>query len=120
MQSLASALAVALGAAGILTAYLVYSAKVVRAPRPWALLQEKFYFDRAYDAVFYRPAVALAKALYVVVEWPLSSGSIAGVGAGFRELGGLARSLQTGLVRTYALAIAASLALITLVFIAVR
>jgi NADH-quinone oxidoreductase subunit L len=116
----ASIVAVSLGALGILTAWLVYSKRAVRAPRPWALLEEKFYFDRLYDAVFYRPAVACVNVLYALVEGPLVGGSISGIAAGFRDLGGWARSIQTGLVRTYVLAIAASLAVLTLVFIAVR
>jgi hypothetical protein len=37
-----------------------------------------------------------------------------------RDLGSGARVLQTGLVRTYALAIAASLAVVTVVFVVVR
>jgi hypothetical protein len=37
-----------------------------------------------------------------------------------RDLGLLSRRVQTGLVRTYVLAIAASLAVLTIVFVAVR
>jgi len=119
-EGVASAIAVTLGALGILTAWLVYSRRAVHAPRPWALLEEKFYFDRLYDAIFYRPAVASVGVLYALVEGPLVGGSIAGVASGFRDLGGWARALQTGFVRTYVLAIAASLAVLALVFIAVR
>jgi NADH-quinone oxidoreductase subunit L len=120
MQSVASGIAVALGALGILTAWLLYSKRVVPVPRPWALFQEKFYFDWLYDAIFYRPAVTFVRVLYALVEGPLVAGSISGVAAGFRDLGGWARSAQTGFVRTYVLAIAASLAVLTLVFIVVR
>ena len=115
-----SVISVSMGTLGILTAWLVYSRHAIRVPRPWALLEEKFYFDRLYDAVFYRPAVATTRLLYALVEGPLVAGSIAGIAAGVRDLGGWARELQTGLVRTYVLAIAASLAVLTLVFIAVR
>src|SRR6266540_3966907 len=116
----ASGVAVALGALGIFTAWLLYSKRVVPVPRPWALFQEKFYFDWLYDAIFYRPAVTFVRVLYALVEGPLVAGSISGVAAGFRDLGGWARSVQTGFVRTYVLAIAASLAVLTLVFIVVR
>ncbi|HSC20288.1 MAG TPA: NADH-quinone oxidoreductase subunit L [Solirubrobacterales bacterium] len=115
-----SVISVSMGTLGILTAWLVYSRHAIRVPRPWALLEQKFYFDRLYDAVFYRPAVATTRLLYALVEGPLVAGSIAGIAAGVRDLGGWARELQTGLVRTYVLAIAASLAVLTLVFIAVR
>jgi NADH-quinone oxidoreductase subunit L len=115
-----SVISVSMGTLGILTAWLVYSKHWARVPRPWALLEEKFYFDRLYDAVFYRPAVATVRVLYALVEGPLVGGSISGVTAGFRDLGGWARELQTGLVRTYVLAIAGSLAVLALVFIAVR
>jgi NADH-quinone oxidoreductase subunit L len=116
----ASGVAVALGALGILTAWLLYSKRVVPVPRPWALFREKFYFDWLYDTIFYRPAVTFVRVLYALVEGPLVAGSISGVAAGFRDLGGWARSAQTGFVRTYVLAIAASLAVLTLVFIVVR
>jgi hypothetical protein len=47
-------------------------------------------------------------------------GSISELAAGIRELGLGARALQTGLVRTYALAIAASVAVVMVVFVVVR
>jgi NADH-quinone oxidoreductase subunit L len=122
-EAVSSILAVALGIAGIVVAWWIYSARRAAAPRiAWAqaLLAHKFYFDELYDALFYRPAVLLAQGLFALVERPLVFGSISGLAAGIRELGTGTRRLQTGLVRSYALAIAASLAVVTVVFLSVR
>ena len=48
------------------------------------------------------------------------AGSVRELAAGVRDLGLGTRRLQTGLVRTYTLAIAASLAIVTVVFVVVR
>src|SRR5262249_36738295 len=78
-EAVASAAAVVVGAAGIFVAWWIYSAHRARAPRPAAILEHKFYFDELYDGLFYWPTVALAKALYWLVEGPLVGGSIRGV-----------------------------------------
>jgi NADH-quinone oxidoreductase subunit L len=122
-EAVSSVLAVGLSLAGIWVAWWIYGVKRAQAPRiAWAqaLLEHKFYFDELYDAVFYRPAVFLANALLRWVERPLVFGSISELAAGIRELGLGARALQTGLVRTYVLAIAASLAVVMVVFVVVR
>ena len=85
-ETFASIVAVALGLAGIAAAWLVYSAKKYPAPRPWAALEQKLYFDRLYDALFYRPSVATAKILYALVEGPLVGGSLTGIAAGTGRL----------------------------------
>ena len=122
-EAVSSILAVLLGAAGIGVAWWIYGARKATAPRiAWAqnLLEHKFYFDEAYDFAFYRPAVFLATGLMRWVERPLVFGSVRelvrGVGLAGRDTG----RLQTGLVRTYVLAIAASVAVLTIVFVAVR
>ncbi len=115
-----SVLAVALALAGVAVAWWIYSAKRRPAPEPWPELERKFYFDEAYDLLFYRPAVATAKLFYALVERPLVGGSIEALSGAVQRLGAEARALQTGLVRTYALAIAASLAVLAVVFVAVR
>ncbi len=119
MEAIASIVAVGLGLAGIAVAWLVYSAKRYPAPRPWAVLEQKLYFDGLYDALFYRPSVATAKVLYALVEGPLVGGSLTGIATGTGRLAGYVRSLQTGVVRTYVLAVAAGLAVLVLVFISV-
>jgi NADH-quinone oxidoreductase subunit L len=119
-EVVSSVVAVLLGLAGIGLAWWLYGARRASAPRTWRLLQRKFWFDELYDAVFYRPAVLLSRGLLSGIEEPLVFGSIGEIAATFRDLGVGARRLQTGLVRTYALAIAASLAVVTVVFVVVR
>jgi NADH-quinone oxidoreductase subunit L len=119
-EAASSAIAVVLGLAGIGAAWWIYAARRAEAPRSLPLLEHKFYFDELYEALFYRPAVFLANALLKWVEQPLVFGSVKGIAEAFRELGLETRSLQTGLVRSYALAIAASVAVATLVFVVVR
>jgi NADH-quinone oxidoreductase subunit L len=115
-----SVAAVLVGLAGVGVAWWIYAEHRAKAPRPLALLEHKFYFDELYDALFYRPAVLLATGLARWVERPLISGSVRELAAGVRDLGLGTRRLQTGLVRTYTLAIAASLAIVTVVFVVVR
>jgi NADH-quinone oxidoreductase subunit L len=122
-EAVSSVLAVALGLTGIWVAWLVYAARRVQVPRlvqVQTLLEHKFYFDELYDRLFYRPSVLLARSLYRFVEQPLVLGSIRGLIRSVRELGLGTGRIQTGLVRTYALSIAASVAVVTVVFLAVR
>jgi NADH-quinone oxidoreductase subunit L len=111
---------VALGLAGIAVAWLLYGSHRYAVPRPRALLERKFYFDELYDAAFYRPATWVAASLRRFVEEPVVDGSIAEVAAGTRGVARWTGLLQTGLLRTYVLAIAASLAVLLVVFVAVR
>jgi NADH-quinone oxidoreductase subunit L len=120
---LTSVLAVALGLAGIGIAWTIYGARRRPVPHVPALqraLEHKLYFDEAYDLVFYRPAAAIARAWTRWIEGPLIGGSITGIGSGTRELGARVGRVQTGLLRTYALAIAGGLAVLALVFVSVR
>ncbi len=119
-EAVASILAVAMGALGIGVAWWIYSAHRAKAPRSWAVLEHKFWFDELYDALFYWPVAGLSTALYWVVEGPLIAGSITEITSGFRSAAGRVRKLQTGLVRTYAFGLAAGAAVLILVFIAVK
>jgi NADH-quinone oxidoreductase subunit L len=122
-DALTSVLAVALSAAGIGVAWWIYSARRAGVPRfqlGQRVLEQKFYFDEVYDAVFYRPAVQLANALARFVEGPLIGGSIRGLADGTRVLAGRITEAQTGLLRTYVLAVGSGAAILTLVFLAVR
>jgi NADH-quinone oxidoreductase subunit L len=122
-DAITSILAVALALVGIGVAWWIYAARRAEVPR-WAfgqqLLEHKFYFDELYDAVFYRPAVWFANAAMRFVEGPLISGSIRELSEGTRLIGTRLSDAQTGLLRTYALALGSGAALLTLVFLAVK
>jgi NADH-quinone oxidoreductase subunit L len=117
------ALSLLLGLTGIAVAWAVYGARRVTVPRvAWVqhALEEKFYFDEVYDALFYEPAVFLAKFLRRGVEQPLIADSARDLGDDTRDFGGFVARAQTGLVRTYALAIASSVAVLAIVFVVVK
>jgi NADH-quinone oxidoreductase subunit L len=118
-----SVLAVALGLAGIAVAWWLYAAR--RSPVPdlraaRTALERKLYVDEAYDLVFHRPAVLVARALRRGVEGPLIGGSADGLADATRGAGSLSTRAQTGLLRTYAFAILSSVAILTVVFVSVR
>src|SRR5829696_4237828 len=122
-EAVTSILAVALGLAGIAIAWWIYSARRSEVPR-WApgqrILEHKLYFDELYDALFYRPAAWLAAAASRYVEGPLIAGSIRELTEGTRLLANRLSEAQTGLLRTYALALGSGAAILTLVFLVAR
>jgi NADH-quinone oxidoreductase subunit L len=117
---LTSGLAIVVGLVGIAVAWAIYGAKRAKAPRSLPVLEKKFYWDELYDLVWYRTGDLAARGLYALVEAPLIGGSIAAVtgvvGLSSRELS----VAQNGLVRSYALALVGGLAVLTVVFLAVR
>ena len=119
---LTSLIAVVLGAAGILIARSAFGAgrELVSSPGVRTALEHKLYFDELYDALFSRPAQAIAARLRDDVEAPVVQGSLVEVGRGAREAAGEVARLQSGLLRTYAFAIAASVVVLSIVFLAVR
>jgi NADH-quinone oxidoreductase subunit L len=119
-EAAASVSAVLLGLAGIYAAHAVYVAHRVPAPRPWKLLERKFYWDDLYDAVFYRPADFAARALSRYFERPVIGGSLGEVTRGFRVGAGEVSRVQNGLVRFYALALASGVAVLAVVFLSTR
>jgi NADH-quinone oxidoreductase subunit L len=122
-EGLSIGLSLVLGLAGIGVAWLLYGARRVAVPRyafAQRTLERKLYFDELYDVVFYRPAVLFAKAFRRWVEDPWISGTVRDLADETRDLGGLFARAQTGLLRTYALAIASSVAVLAVVFVAVK
>jgi NADH-quinone oxidoreductase subunit L len=120
---LSIALSLLLGLSGIAVAWAIYGARRVAVPRvAWAqrTLEHKFWFDEAYDALFCAPAVVLANLLRRGIEQPLIADSGRDLGDDTRDLGGLVARIQTGLLRTYALAIASSVAVLAIVFVIVK
>ena len=110
-----------LGAVGIGVAWWIYSAHRTKAPRPWAVLEHKFYFDE-----LLRPALLLARpngspaSSRWAIEGPSSAARSRPLDRRARGAQARVRQLQTGLVRTYAFGVAAGLAVLVLVFIAVQ
>jgi NADH-quinone oxidoreductase subunit L len=117
---LSSGIAITAGLAGIAVAWTIYSAKRAKAPRALPLLEKKFYWDELYDLLWYRTGDLVARGLYAFVEKPLIAGSLSAVtsvlGLGSRDLG----RAQNGLVRSYALALAAGVGVLAVVFLAAR
>ena len=115
-----SGAAVAVGLAGITVAWLLYAGKRAPVPKTVRLFEKKFYWDELYDLLWYRVGDGIARGLYAFVERPLIAGSLAavtgGAGLGSRELS----RAQSGLVRSYALALAGGLAILAVVFLAAR
>jgi len=120
---LSIALSLLLGLSGIAYAWLLYGVRRVAVPRlafAQRTLEHKFYFDELYDAVFYTPAVWLANILRSGVEGPLIADSTRDLGDDTRDVGRIIARTQTGLLRSYALAIASSVAVLAVVFVAVK
>jgi NADH:ubiquinone oxidoreductase subunit 5 (subunit L)/multisubunit Na+/H+ antiporter MnhA subunit len=88
---------------------------------PWAerTLAEKFYFDEAYDRAFYEPASRSAAFLTRFVEEPVFLRPLGELGRGAREASRRLSMVQTGSVRSYALALGAGAAVIAFVFLVV-
>jgi NADH-quinone oxidoreductase subunit L len=117
-----SAIAVTLALIGYYLARRAFQAgrQLVTQPAVWNVLEHKLYFDELYDALFYRPAAALSVALRRNVEEPVIERSLDEIGSGTLQVGGEVARVQSGLLRTYALAIAFAVAVLVVVFVAVR
>ncbi|MCD6022038.1 MAG: dehydrogenase subunit [Actinomycetia bacterium] len=103
------ATAIALGALAL--AWWVYASGRVE----WLTLRERlqplpraagsgWYVDRAYSTVFVNPGAAAARFTANVFDTKVVDGLVNGVGTGTRRLAAVGRLLQTGFVRSYALA----------------
>ncbi|MEX0817318.1 MAG: NADH-quinone oxidoreductase subunit L [Gaiellales bacterium] len=94
----------------------------VRRRWPWAArtLERKFYFDEAYDLAFYEPSDRSASLAARYVEEPVFLRSLGDLGRGVREVSARVAAAQTGLVRSYALALATGLAVLAIVFLVVE
>jgi NADH:ubiquinone oxidoreductase subunit 5 (subunit L)/multisubunit Na+/H+ antiporter MnhA subunit len=117
-----SAIAVTLGLVGFFLARRAFEAgrQLVTSPGAWRVLEHKLYFDELYDALFYRPAAALAATIRRNVEEPVVERSLDEIGSGTIQAGGEVARLQSGLLRSYAIAIALAVCVLVVVFVAVR
>jgi NADH-quinone oxidoreductase subunit L len=122
-EYLTSAATVIAGLVGIGIAWAVYSERriaIPAVPSVRRVLEEKFYFDWLYDRIFYAPAVAIANGLRREFEEPVVLQAGPDIGTATMETGGFVRRLQTGLLRTYVLLLAAGAAGVVLAFLIAR
>ncbi len=119
---LTSAIAVTLGLVGLWYARRRFQdgRQLVTSPAAWRLFEHKLWFDELYDALFYGPAVAIAQTLRTNVEEPVVERSLDEVGTGTLQAAGEVGRVQSGLLRTYALTVALGVAVLVVVFVAVR
>ena len=106
-----SAIATAIALSALAVAWWVYASGRVE----WLTLRERlqplpraarsgWYVDQAYSTLFVNPGVATARFSANVFDTKVVDGLVNGVGAGTRRMAGVARRVQTGFVRSYALA----------------
>ena len=93
--------------AGLAIAYAIWAKRRVResAVEP-SLLQHAWYVDELYEALVWKPSRALANASAFIVDAKIIDGTVNGVGALVRAGGSRLRTVQSGFVRNYALAVA--------------
>jgi NADH-quinone oxidoreductase subunit L len=113
-----------MAAAGIGLAYYLYvvapgtTARIrARARAAYAFLLNKWYFDELYDAVAYRPVIALGRFANSVFERVVVQGIVAGTVGAVRGAGVLVRGAQSGFVRAYALLLVGGFAALGLYFL---
>ena len=91
-----------------------------RFGRVHAFLFHKWYFDELYDAVFVRPMSSLGSFGRRVIETDFVQGFIVGGATGIVRAGtSVARAIQTGYLRAYALLLLFGAALVVLYFLIV-
>jgi NADH-quinone oxidoreductase subunit L len=118
-ETVTSIVTVLVGLGGIALAWAIYSERgiaIPAAPFLRRLLENKFYFDWVYDRIFYGPAVAISNGLRTEFEEPVVLQTGPDLGEATTETGGLVSRLQTGLLRTYVLFLAAGAAAVVLAF----
>ena len=115
------------GVAGIALAYTFYVRRRGftlelrdRFPRLHGFLEGKWYFDELYDALFVRPAARFGRFGRTVVESAFVQGVVIGGASGVvRSASAIARGLESGLLRGYALLLLAGLGGLALYFLLV-
>jgi NADH-quinone oxidoreductase subunit L len=115
-----SAATVIAGLIGIAIAWAIYSEHTIEIPAApfWRrTFEQKFYFDALYDRLFYAPAVWIAAVLRRELEEPIVLQTGPDLGETTLATGSLVRRIQTGLLRTYVLFLAAGAAGVVLAFL---
>ena len=117
-----SAIAVSLGVLGGYLAWRAFTAgrELVADGTVRRALEHKLWFDELYDALFSRPVQAITVLLRDRFEAPVVQGGLDEVAEGTLRGATVTSSVQSGLLRTYALAFTVAVAVLTLVFLVVR
>jgi NADH-quinone oxidoreductase subunit L len=109
---------------GISLAYFAYvrrpgtTAALIRRFGPlYKLFVNKWYFDELYDAVIYRPLLAVGRFCNDVVERVVVQGIVAAAVDVVRGVGVVVRGAQSGFVRAYALLLIGGFAALGLYFL---
>ena len=112
--------------AGIAVAYYVWVARRGLGPRLAArfrrlhgFLFNKWYFDELFDALVYRPVIAVGQVASSVVERVVVDGLVCTAVGVVRGFGSVVRGAQTGFVRAYALLLVTGFAALALYFLVV-
>ncbi len=110
---------------GIVVAYLTYSKGTISAealgarfPVAYRFLYNKWYFDEIYGRFLVRPLQRSADFLWRVVDIGVIDAAVNGVATGIAAISQRLRTVQTGLVANYALAIALGMVIIVGVYLA--
>ncbi|MFP5503045.1 MAG: proton-conducting transporter membrane subunit, partial [Candidatus Sericytochromatia bacterium] len=123
MEYTLMALAVIVGALGILIAHLKYGPHRKPALAPsgnplWQLFSHLYFFDVLYRNMIVRPLLALSRAgLYRVIDRQAIDGTVNGLPRIYTGVASAVRYLQTGVVRQYALAMLLGLVAILLIVV---
>jgi NADH-quinone oxidoreductase subunit L len=119
-ETVTSIVTVLVGLAGVAVAWAVYSERKIAIPAVPSVrrvLENKFYFDWLYERIFYAPASAIPGFLEREFEQPVVLDTGSDAGNATLETGGIVRRIQTGLLRTYVLFLAAGAAIVVLAFL---
>jgi NADH-quinone oxidoreductase subunit L len=110
-EFLLSTLASGVALVGLALGLLVYGSRWVdwtalRMRLSWVhrTLQKGFFVDDVYGALLVLPGKAASAFTAYVFDQRVIDGAVNGLGEAFRRLAGVGRQVQTGLVRSYALA----------------
>jgi NADH-quinone oxidoreductase subunit L len=117
-----SLISASLASLGIFLAWRAFQAGRELVPEGFArtALEHKLWFDELYDGAVARPVQLVAMQLRDRIEAPVVQGGLDEVAEGTLRGAAVTASVQSGLLRTYALAFTVAVAVLTLVFLVVR
>ncbi|SRR5579871_95477 len=109
-ERLFSLIAVVIGASGIGLAYYAYVVKPETGQKlsaqfhgAYRVLLNKYYVDELYEVLFLKSTTAVSReVLWHAVDETVIDGAANGVGSTARAMGGFARLMQSGFIRSYA------------------